>query len=55
MRSLPPVFVPYETSSRSWVLAGRWDNLLEQLSSGERQRVAIGRALLTDPNLILVD
>ncbi|RMG41977.1 MAG: ABC transporter ATP-binding protein [Methanobacteriota archaeon] len=31
------------------------DNLPSQLSGGEKQRVAIGRALITRPNLILAD
>ena len=36
-------------------LDDREKNLPEELSWGERQRVAIGRALVTDPDLILVD
>lgn len=36
-------------------LAGRLDFLPEQLSGGEKQRVAIGRAFMNDPSLILAD
>jgi putative ABC transport system ATP-binding protein len=36
-------------------LAARLDFLPEQLSGGEKQRVAIGRALMNDPALILAD
>jgi putative ABC transport system ATP-binding protein len=36
-------------------LAGRGDHLPEQLSGGEMQRVAIGRALINDPAIILAD
>lgn len=36
-------------------LEGRLDFLPEKLSGGEKQRVAIGRALINDPALILAD
>ena len=36
-------------------LAGRADHLPSQLSGGEMQRVAIGRALINDPKIILAD
>jgi putative ABC transport system ATP-binding protein len=36
-------------------LADRGDHLPGQLSGGEMQRVAIGRALINDPNIILAD
>jgi putative ABC transport system ATP-binding protein len=36
-------------------LGGRLDFLPEKLSGGEKQRVAIGRALINDPALILAD
>lgn len=36
-------------------LAGRGDHLPGQLSGGEMQRVAIGRALINDPKIILAD
>jgi branched-chain amino acid transport system ATP-binding protein len=37
------------------VLAGRARNLGNQLSGGEQQMLAIGRALMTNPRLLLVD
>jgi putative ABC transport system ATP-binding protein len=36
-------------------LADRGDHLPGQLSGGEMQRVAIGRALINDPKIILAD
>ena len=36
-------------------LSGRAGNLPATMSGGERQRVAIGRALMNSPKLILVD
>jgi branched-chain amino acid transport system ATP-binding protein len=36
-------------------LAGRMDNLGNQLSGGEQQMLAIGRALMTNPHLLILD
>jgi branched-chain amino acid transport system ATP-binding protein len=36
-------------------LAGRMDNLGDQLSGGEQQMLAIGRALMTNPYLLILD
>jgi len=36
-------------------LAGRMDNLGSQLSGGEQQMLAIGRALMTNPHLLILD
>ncbi|MGZ4707513.1 MAG: ABC transporter ATP-binding protein [Acidimicrobiales bacterium] len=36
-------------------LAGRAGNLPSQLSGGERQRVAVGRAFMAEPSLVLID
>ena len=38
-----------------WDLEERGDHLPGQLSGGEMQRVAIGRALINDPHIILAD
>lgn len=37
------------------VLKGRLNNLGSQLSGGEQQMLAIGRALMTNPNLLVLD
>jgi len=36
-------------------LAGRMDNLGNQISGGEQQMLAIGRALMTNPHLLILD
>lgn len=36
-------------------LAGRLHNLPSEMSAGEQQRVAVGRALITNPSIILAD
>jgi branched-chain amino acid transport system ATP-binding protein len=36
-------------------LAARMDNLGDQLSGGEQQMLAIGRALMTNPHLLILD
>lgn len=44
-----------QTALRLVGLADRMDHLPRQLSGGQEQRVAIGRAIVTDPDLILAD
>lgn len=36
-------------------LAGRWGNFGSQLSGGEQQMLAIGRALMTNPRMLILD
>ena len=36
-------------------LAERWQNMGNQLSGGEQQMLAIGRALVTNPHLLILD
>jgi ABC-type lipoprotein export system ATPase subunit len=36
-------------------LANRLHNLPAEMSAGEQQRVAVGRALITNPSIILAD
>ena len=44
-----------EARARFDVLAGRWNTAAGYLSGGEAQQLAIARALMSDPRLVLLD
>ena len=63
--SIWSLFTPTAAASRTWTLARvyqlfprlleRKENLGNQLSGGEQQMLAIGRALVTNPRLLILD
>lgn len=54
-RAAPPFFVTLDAVADLLGIGALMDRRTHQLSVGERQRVAIGRALLSQPALLLLD
>jgi molybdate transport system ATP-binding protein len=54
-RSVSPAFVSFSDVAALLDLGALMDRRIHHLSGGEKQRVAIGRALLSQPQLLLLD